>query len=182
MTQVIVTRKGAMSKFVRGAVLSGVLASLLLAPAMSAAQGRTSVKVGKNGNVEVKAGDTEVKTDGAGSEDQLGGADVEAEGEEEGEEKPANAQLEISGTGGQETHRCSPKTEVDITGSDNEVTLTGECKSVSVSGANNKVKVDAVATISVTGANNAVAWKRAVGGKKPKVSRSGANNKVTQAR
>jgi hypothetical protein len=170
-----------MSKFVRGAVLSGVLAGLLLAPAMGAAQGRTSVKVDKNGNVHVKAGNTEVKTNGADEGEQLGGADVEAE-DEEGEEKPADATIEISGSGAQETHRCSPKSEVEISGNDNEITLTGECKSVSVSGANNKVKVDAVAAINVTGANNTVAWKRVVGGKKPKVTRNGANNKVTQSR
>ncbi|MCY1081304.1 DUF3060 domain-containing protein [Archangium lansingense] len=175
-----------MSKFVRGTVLSGVLASLLLAPAMGAAQGRTSVKVG-NGNVEVKTGDTEVKTGSSGTRVRTGGTEVEAQGDEEsaseqGEEKSGDAQIEISGTGSQETHRCSPKTAVSISGSGNEITLTGECKSVSVEGASNTVKAEAVAAISVEGADNTVTWKRAVGGKKPKVSRTGTNNKVSQAR
>ncbi len=167
-----------MSKFVRGTVLSGVLASLLLVPAMGAAQGRTSVKVGKDGNVHVKAGDTEVKTGGADEGEQLGGADVE----EEEAAKPNDAKIEISGSGSQETHRCSPKSEVDISGNDLEVTLTGECGSVSVNGSNNKVKVETVSAIEVTGANNSVTWKKAVGGKKPKVSRNGAGNTVAQAK
>jgi hypothetical protein len=171
-----------MSKFVRGTVLSGVVASLLLVPAMGAAQGRTSVKVGKDGNVEVKTGNTTVKT-GDADADQPGATVVETQDEDAGgDEKPAGGKLEISGTGANETHRCTPKTEVDVSGSGNEVTLTGECKSVTVSGADNKVKVEAVAAIEVTGSGNEVTWKRAVGAKKPKVSRTGVNNKVTQAR
>ncbi|WNG37204.1 DUF3060 domain-containing protein [Archangium violaceum] len=166
-----------MSKFVRGAVLSGVVSSLLLASGTAAAQ--ASVKVGKNGQVEVKAGNASVTTDGAEVNSQVG-AEVQAEGNGEG--ATAGAQLEIAGSSSQETHRCSPKTEVNISGSDNEITLTGECKSVSVNGSSNKVKVEAVAAINVTGSENEITWKRAVGAKKPKVNRLGVNNKVTQAR
>jgi DUF3060 family protein len=181
-----------MSKFIRGTVLSGVVASLLLVPAMGAAQGRTSVKVGKDGSVEVKTGNTSVKADGSGVDTRTGGTVVEArdtvvEAQDEDEdaqggEEAAGAQLEISSSGNTETHRCSPKTEVSISGSENEITLTGECKSVSVSGADNKVKVEAVGTITVVGSGNEVLWKKAVGGKKPKVSRTGVDNKVAQAR
>ncbi len=177
-----------MSKFIRGTVLSGVVASLLLVPAMGAAQGRTSVKVGQDGNVEVKTGNTEVKTGGAGTSVRTGDTEVETQGGgEEGESAQAETQsddasIEIAGMGAKETHRCSSKTEVDVSGSDNDVTLTGDCKRVSVSGSGNKVNVEAVGAIDVMGANNAVTWKKAVGGKKPKVSRSGANNKVTQAK
>ena len=53
---------------------------------------------------------------------------------------------------------------------------------MSVNGSTNKVKVEAVATIDVTDAENQVTWKRAVGAKKPKVNRTGHDNKVTQAR
>ncbi|PTL83452.1 DUF3060 domain-containing protein [Vitiosangium sp. GDMCC 1.1324] len=176
-----------MSKFIRGTVLSGVLASLLLAPAMGAAQGHhTYVKVGKNGHVDVKAGKSAVKVDGTGVDAQTDEAEVEARSDEgssaQDEETPAGTSLEISDSGAKETHRCSPKTDVNISGSDNEIILTGECKSVSVSGSTNKVKVEATGTISVEGADNEVTWKRAVGGKKPKVNRVGTNNKVTQAR
>ena len=171
-----------MSKFIRGTVLSGVLASLLLVPAIGVAQGRTSVKVGKDGSVQVRAGNTSVNTQAAGAEE-LGGADVEVEDEGAGDgEKQAGAALEISGSESQESHRCSPATEVNISGSDNDITLTGECKRVSVNGSTNKVKVEAVAAIDVTGSDNQIIWKRAVGAKKPKVNRTGHNNKVTQAR
>lgn len=173
-----------MSSFIRGTVLSGVLAGLLLAPATGVAQGHTSVKVGKDGSVQVKTGNTSVNTQAEGTEE-LGGADVEAQDEEgasAGGEQQAGAELVLSGSGSQETHRCSPKTAVNISGSDNDITLTGECKSVSVNGSTNKVKVEAVATIDVTGSDNQVTWKRAVGAKKPKVNRTGHNNKVSQAR
>jgi hypothetical protein len=168
-----------MSKFIRGTVLSGVLASLLLVPATGVAQGSTSVKVGKDGSVQVRTGNTSVNTQAGGTEE-LGGADVETEDESAGE--AAGATQELSGSGMQETLRCSPNTEVNISGSDNDITLTGECKRVSVDGSTNKVKVEAVATIDVTGSENQVTWKRAVGAKKPKVNRTGHNNKVTQAR
>jgi hypothetical protein len=168
-----------MSKFIRGTVLSGVLASLLLVPATGVAQGSTSVKVGKDGSVQVRTGNTSVNTQADGAEE-LGGADVEAE--DEGAGDAAGATQELSGSGMQETLRCSPKTEVNISGSDNDITLTGECKRVSVNGSTNKVTVEAVATIDVTGSENQITWKRAVGAKKPKVNRTGHNNKVTQAR
>ncbi|HYO71362.1 MAG TPA: DUF3060 domain-containing protein [Archangium sp.] len=171
-----------MSSFIRGTVLSGVLAGLLLAPGVGVAQGGTSVKVGKDGSVQVRTGNTSVNTQAEGAEE-LGGADVEAEDKPGATgEKQAGAVLEISGSDGQETHRCSPKTEVNISGSDNDITLTGECKHVSVNGSTNKVKVEAVATIDVTGSENQITWKRAVGAKKPKVNRTGHDNKVTQAR
>ncbi|AKJ08350.1 DUF3060 domain-containing protein [Archangium gephyra] len=170
-----------MSSFIRGTVLSGVVAGLLLAPAVGMAQGGTSVKVGKDG-VQVRTGNTSVNTQAGGAEE-LGGADVEVEDEPGATgEKQAGATLEISGSDSQETHRCSPKTEVNISGSDNDITLTGECKKVSVNGSTNKVKVEAVESIEVTGSENQVTWKRAVGAKKPKVTRTGHDNKVTQAR
>lgn len=169
-----------MSTFIRGTVLSGVLASLLLVPATGVAQGSTSVKVGKDGSVQVRTGNTSVNTPAGGAEE-LGGADVEVE-DEGASTAEAGATLELSGSDSRETHRCSPKTEVNISGSDNDITLTGECKRVSVNGSTNKVKVEAVATIDVTGSENQVTWKRAVGGKKPKVNRTGHDNKVTQAR
>ena len=171
-----------MSSFIRGTVLSGVLAGLLLAPAVGVAQGGTSVKVGKDGSVQVRTGNTSVNTQAEGAEE-LGGADVETEDEQGATgQQQAGATLDISGSDSQETHRCSPKTEVNISGSDNDITLTGECKKVSVNGSTNKVQVEAVAAIEVTGSENQITWKRAVGAKKPKVTRTGHDNKVTQAR
>lgn len=96
------------------------------------------------------------------------------------EDEAAANRIEIADSDSTSTHRCSPGTEVEVTGASNTVTVTGECKSVTVSGASNKVKVEAVGTITVTGSDNAVTWKRGLGKAKPKVSRTGVNNKVSQ--
>ncbi|MFP2911097.1 DUF3060 domain-containing protein [Pyxidicoccus sp. 3LFB2] len=99
--------------------------------------------------------------------------------DDEGAEKNENL-IEVTGTAQTSTHACTPATEVEIAGASNTVTLTGECKSVTVSGSSNKVKVEAVKSITVEGSDNAITWKRGHGKAKPKVSRSGVNNKVSQ--
>jgi len=88
--------------------------------------------------------------------------------------------IEIADSDSTSTHACTPGTVVEVTGASNTVTLTGECKSITVSGASNKLKAEAVGAITVTGSDNAVTWKRGLGKSKPKVSRTGVNNKVTQ--
>ena len=75
----------------------------------------------------------------------------------------AASRIEVSGTGETSTHECTPGTEVEVTGASNTVTLTGECK-----------------RLTVEGASNTVTWKRGPGKSKPKVSRTGVGNKVTQ--
>ncbi|RKH22087.1 DUF3060 domain-containing protein [Corallococcus sp. CA041A] len=42
------------------------------------------------------------------------------------------------------------------------------------------MKVEATRAISVTGSSNSVTWKRGHGKSKPKISRTGMDNKVTQ--
>ncbi|WP_338261453.1 DUF3060 domain-containing protein [Corallococcus caeni] len=96
------------------------------------------------------------------------------------EDSEAQGNIDITGSGETATHACTPESTVEITGADNTVTLTGECKSVSVNGTDNKVKVEATRAISVTGSSNTVTWKRGHGKSKPKISRNGTDNKVTQ--
>lgn len=117
----------------------------------------------------------------------LGAAQDKAQG---GEAQPegkaaqaplAGAKLVIADAGSKQVHRCSPKTEVEISGTDNEVALSGECKSVSVTGSANRVLVEATGTLSVMGSENEVVWKRGLGGKPPKVTQAGSDNKVSQA-
>ncbi|MBN8466741.1 DUF3060 domain-containing protein [Corallococcus exiguus] len=91
-----------------------------------------------------------------------------------------SADIDITGSGEKATHECTPDSTVEITGADNTVTLTGECKSVEVNGTGNKVKVEATRSIEVTGNSNSVTWKRGHGKSKPKISRTGTDNKVTQ--
>ncbi|RKH59602.1 DUF3060 domain-containing protein [Corallococcus llansteffanensis] len=43
-----------------------------------------------------------------------------------------------------------------------------------------QVKVEATSAIDVTGMSNSVTWKRGHGKSKPKISRTGMNNKVVQ--
>ncbi|NMO18611.1 DUF3060 domain-containing protein [Pyxidicoccus fallax] len=90
------------------------------------------------------------------------------------------ALIEVTGTGETSTHNCTQGSVVDITGASNTVTLTGDCKSVTVSGSSNTVKIEGVRAIDVTGTANNVTWKRGAGKSKPKISRTGVNNKVTQ--
>ncbi|RKH18264.1 DUF3060 domain-containing protein [Corallococcus praedator] len=99
---------------------------------------------------------------------------------EEDDESASEATIDVTGTGETSTHECKPDSTVEITGASNNVTLTGECKSVTVNGSSNVVKVEATRVIDVTGASNTVTWKRGHGKSKPKVSRTGMGNKITQ--
>jgi hypothetical protein len=96
------------------------------------------------------------------------------------EDSEGTAAIDITGSNETSTHECKPGSTVEVTGSSNKVTVTGECKSVTVVGSSNHVKVEATGAISVTGESNSVTWKRGHGKSKPKISRVGSNNKITQ--
>jgi len=71
--------------------------------------------------------------------------------------------------------------EASIVGSQNEITLTGECPAVTVKGSQNTISIEAVGTIRVVGTMNKVTWQRSTIAKGPKVTRSGLDNVITQA-
>lgn len=71
--------------------------------------------------------------------------------------------------------------EASIVGSQNEITLTGECSAVIVKGSQNTITIEAVGTIRVVGTMNKVTWQRSTTPKGPKVTRSGLDNVITQA-
>ena len=98
------------------------------------------------------------------------------------DDEAESANIDVTGSNETATHECTPGSTVEITGMSNNVTLTGECKSVTVSGSSNTVKVEATSAISVTGMSNTVTWKRGHGKSKPKISRTGTNNKITQVK
>ena len=95
---------------------------------------------------------------------------------------------------------CTADGDVTIAGNENTVTLTGTCKSVTVSGNKNKiaaassehayvtgndntVAIDALDNLAVPGNNNVVSYKATVAkGGKTKVSNPGKGNKVTKAK
>lgn len=112
---------------------------------------------------------------------------------------PAFADPEIDAAGTSVTHDCASDPEFSVTGSGNQVTVTGACKAVdvmgsgnevtieistkvSVTGSGNKVHVDAADRISLTGSSNQLTWKKGIKGKKPKVSRTGVGNTVKQVK
>jgi len=77
-------------------------------------------------------------------------------------------------------HACEANERVVVSGSENRVTLTGDCAKVAVMGSKNVVAIEGASKIAVMGTDNEVTWKRGVGGKGPNVSRMGSNNKVTK--
>lgn len=60
--------------------------------------------------------------------------------------------------------------------------LTGECKKVTVAGVSNKVTVDKVGEIVVSGSSNKVIYGEGSDGKKPKITKSGVSTSVDSAK
>lgn len=67
---------------------------------------------------------------------------------------------------------------VSVGGTGHRITLKGRCPSLRVTGTNNHVYVDAVRSISLSGRNNRVYWRRLYNGRKPRVNRTGTSNYV----
>ncbi len=69
-----------------------------------------------------------------------------------------------------------------VEGVDNQVTITGDCASLSVSGTDNIVRIALVpgARITVSGVDNAVYWT-APGNSRPRIAMSGVDNVVRRA-
>jgi hypothetical protein len=164
-----------------------------------AAGAQGSVTIGKDGNIQINKGNKEVTIEGGKINVQKGDKKVEIEGSEvkvqtaddedgtsatlsAGTVETSGSMIEINGSGRNETIRCGPKSHVDINGAGHTLELIGECDYVEVNGTGNRVNVEAAATIEVNGTSNTVTWKRGVGAAKPKVSRDGLNNKVSQAK
>ena len=71
---------------------------------------------------------------------------------------------------------------VIVNSGDNKLTLRGECNTLTVSGADNKITVEAVGTIKTEGNNNEITWTKGLGGKNPKISNPGKGNTIRQAK
>jgi hypothetical protein len=149
-----------------------------------------TVKVGKDG-VKVNSGGNQVDIGGGKVNVQAKGSNTQVEEEEEdeveddaaGTTSTSGSDISIMGSARKGTFTCAGNTVVAISGSANDITLTGECKSVSVAGSANKVSMDGVGELNVSGSSNNVTWKRASGdAKKPKVNTVGVGNKVSKAK
>jgi hypothetical protein len=87
--------------------------------------------------------------------------------------------LILSGTSETRNFPCQNR-EVEVLeeATANSYNLTGECKKVTVDGVSNEVKVEKVGEIVVKGTSNKVAYGEGLGGKKPKISKSGTSTSV----
>jgi hypothetical protein len=69
---------------------------------------------------------------------------------------------------------------IQITGNDGNITLQGICSEMVLVGNGNRIQLDTVGKISVTGNDNQIAWTSGMGDVAPQVARSGKNNLVVQ--
>lgn len=188
----------------RAVMLSTLVAGVALAQVQVNSGGK-SVTVTPDGveaqkgakNVKVKTGGTAVQvegTDEAGAAKQVevktgGGTTTVKSGDgkavvvDGAGPVPAAAtdgKWQVDGQGRSETHACAANEDVMINGQGHAITLTGPCRSVTVSGQGNAVKVDVAERIQVSGMSNSASWKAGAGGKKPKISLSGMGNTAPQ--
>jgi hypothetical protein len=177
-------------------IRSAVVAVTVCFAMAAGAQG--TVTIGKDGNVQINKGNKTVTVEGGKVNVQKGdkkvkveGAQVEAQAGDDGDDddtvavsagtvESSGSKIEINGVNRRDTLNCGPKTKVEVNGTGHDLKLTGECKHVEVNGSGNRVRVEAAASIEVSGTNNSVTWKRGVGAEKPRVERSGLGNKVSK--
>ena len=97
------------------------------------------------------------------------------------------------------TWDCTKDPEVSITSDKATFTLTGACKSLSVSGNDVKLTIESIADlvlngnkitatiaelgeVTINGNNDSVVWKKAQSGAKPGVQNNGKTNSVAKAK
>jgi len=111
---------------------------------------------------------------------------------------PSVAAADKSFTGDKKaTWDCAKDPEVSITSSKATFTLTGACKSISVTGSDVKLTIESIADlvlngdgitatvatlgeVTINGNKNSIVWKKARSGDKPGVQNNGKTNSVTQ--
>ncbi|MGH3576843.1 MAG: DUF3060 domain-containing protein [Mycobacterium sp.] len=88
---------------------------------------------------------------------------------------PAGGDLGVSGINENQTMACNDSIVI-VSGISNTVEITGHCASLTVSGVENSVTVDAVDTIEASGFNNQVTYHTG----SPRINRIGDSNVVRQ--
>lgn len=74
---------------------------------------------------------------------------------------------------------CKADDWIAIEGKGNEITITGECSVLEVAGSDNRITIESVGTIRISGNNNDVRYERATNGKKkPAFKIKGSANSV----
>ncbi len=88
---------------------------------------------------------------------------------------PQGAPLDVSGIDENKTITCNDN-DVTVSGINNTIVITGHCASLTVTGMKNSVTVDAADTIEASGMNNRVTFHSGA----PKISNSGVDNVIAQ--
>ena len=97
------------------------------------------------------------------------------------ENKIEEGTLALTGTGENAVHPCKGReVEIDAEATANTYTLTGECKKITVEGVSNKIFVEKVGEVVVSGISNKITYGEGIGGKKPKITKSGTHTDVFQ--
>lgn len=90
-----------------------------------------------------------------------------------------DAKLILNGTGETASYPCNGReVEIGEEATANVYTLTGECKKLTVDGVSNKIVVERVGEIVARGISNKVTYGEGIGGKTPKISKSGPSTSV----
>lgn len=94
-------------------------------------------------------------------------------------DKKDGEKLILSGTGETSTYPCNGReVEIEEAATANNYTLTGECKKLTVAGVSNKITIEKVGEIVASGISNKVTYGEGIGGKQPKISKSGTSTTV----
>ena len=93
-----------------------------------------------------------------------------------GDGDTGETKLVLSGSGESAVYACNGReVEVEESTTASTYTLTGECKKLMVDGVSVTVNVQKVGEIVVTGVSNKVIYGEGIGGRKPKITKSGTS-------
>ncbi|HSK70975.1 MAG TPA: DUF3060 domain-containing protein [Pyrinomonadaceae bacterium] len=106
------------------------------------------------------------------------------EGEKPASEKDQPVEggnLTLSDVGKTAVYPCQGR-EIEIVeeATANSYTFTGECPKLIVNGVSNKIFVEKVGEVVVSGISNKITYGEGIGGKKPKITKSGTHTDVYQ--
>lgn len=86
-------------------------------------------------------------------------------------------EIVITGNKAVQKRACKGQ-DVQVQGDDNQADFTGTCKGLYLVGNQNRITLENVATIQVTGDNNTVTWR----GTEPQIDNIGKGNAIAQAK
>ncbi|MET0403162.1 MAG: DUF3060 domain-containing protein [Cystobacter sp.] len=148
-----------MLKNIRAAALVLVVGWGAVGVAAPKADTRSGVKIDAGGTlVDIKPGsDVSVRLPGA--EIQAASRNPATSSKERVVEV-REGRISLMGHGQTQTVTCAhPRAEVWVGGTSNNYVIEGDCKYISVSGSSNRVRVESLGRVDVTGSGNLILWK-----------------------